>query len=202
MASELVHDYSNLLLVIAGHAHLLKSSVPADSPLRWHVTEIAAAAERATQLTDKVRQLRSRAPEAPVAPAPAGPARRGCGETVLVVEDEDSVRVFTGRALTGSGYKVIEARRAEEALELAARHGSAIRAVITDVCMPGMSGTELVQRLMTAVPAIKVLMMSGYDTDFLAQGSSAVPPLNTAHFLLKPFTPDVLATRLREVLDN
>jgi CheY-like chemotaxis protein len=194
-ASEVVHDFSNLLLVIAGHAHLLKAGIPADSAERWHVTEIAAAAERAAALTDQMRRIGT----LPI--NPPSPARRGEGETVLVVDNEDAVRIFTGRALTGSGYKVIEARQAEEALEIVARHGSAIRAVITDVCMPGMSGCELVQRLTTALPAIKVLLMSGYDADFLVQ-RQAVPSLTTAHFLQKPFTPDVLATRLREVLDN
>jgi two-component system cell cycle sensor histidine kinase/response regulator CckA len=120
-----------------------------------------------------------------------------------VVEDEDSVRIFTGRALAGSGYKVIEARRCEEALEIAARYGPLIRAVVTDVSMPGMSGTELARRLATAVPQIKVLLMSGYDADVLTQGQGqSVPALSSASFLQKPFTPDMLATRLREVLDN
>jgi CheY-like chemotaxis protein/PAS domain-containing protein len=196
--SAVVHDFSNLLLVIAGHAHLLKAGIPPDSADRWHVTEIAAAAERAAALTDQMRRLGSRPIDLP---SPVRPSRRGEGEMVLVVDNEDAVRIFTGRALTGSGYKVIEARQAEEALEIAARHGSAIRAVITDVCMPGMGGCELVERLTTALPAIKVLLMSGYDADFLAQ-RQAVPSLTAAHFLQKPFTPDVLATRLREVLDN
>jgi CheY-like chemotaxis protein len=199
-ASEVVHDFSNLLLVIAGHAHLLKSVVPSDSPARWHVSEIAAASERASVLTDQMRSLGSRAAE-PARPLLSAPARRGEGETVLVVEDEDAVRVFTGRVLAGSGYKVIEARRCEEALEIAARYGPLIRAVITDVSMPGMSGCELVQRLATALPTIKVLLMSGYDADFLAQRHTT-PALASAAFLQKPFTPDVLARRLREVLDN
>jgi PAS domain S-box-containing protein len=201
-AAEMVHDFSNLLLVIAGHAHLLKAGMAADSPARWHVSEIAAAAERATKLTERVRRLGSSAAPEPPAPAPAPPtAKRGEGETVLVVEDEDSVRVFTGRALTGNGYKVLEARRCEEALEIAARYGPLIRAVVTDVSMPGMSGCELAQRLAAAVPQIKVLLMSGYDTaDFAEQGQSAA--LASASFLQKPFTPDMLATRLREVLDN
>jgi CheY-like chemotaxis protein len=197
-AADMVHDFSNLLLVIAGHAHLLKAGMAAENPARWHVSEIAAAAERAAKLTERVRRVGSAVPEPPVAPAAPPASRRGAGETVLVVEDEDSVRVFTGRALTGNGYKVLEARRCEEALEIAARYGPLIRAVVTDVSMPGMSGCELAQRLAAAVPQIKVLLMSGYDADSLAQGET-VP---AASFLQKPFTPDMLATRLREVLDN
>jgi CheY-like chemotaxis protein len=204
--SEILHDFSNLLLVIAGHAHLLKNSIDADDPGRWHVNEIAAAAERASVLTDRVRAVDAPAVAAAPGPVPEqktalpgrGKSARGAGETVLIVEDEDSVRVFTGRALAGSGYKVIEARRAEEALEIAARLGAGIQAVLSDVSMPGMSGCELAQRLAIAQPGIKVLLMSGYDAADLTVDGAA----SSLQFLQKPFTPDVLAKRLREVLDN
>jgi two-component system cell cycle sensor histidine kinase/response regulator CckA len=116
----------------------------------------------------------------------------------MVVEDEDSVRVFTGRALAGSGYKVIEARRAEEALEIIAKNPGVISALLTDVSMPGMSGCELAERLAAAHSGIKVIFMSGYDVDDPMLQRMTTP----LSFLPKPFTPDVLAMKLREVLDS
>jgi two-component system C4-dicarboxylate transport response regulator DctD len=72
--------------------------------------------------------------------------------------------------------------------------------VLTDLSMPGMNGYELAQRLAAAQPTIKVILMSGYDPEDLHPGQAATSSLLS--FLPKPFTPDVLATRLRQVLDN
>jgi PAS domain S-box-containing protein len=194
VAGDVAHDFNNLLMVITGHAHLLKGASFAAEGHRWSVEEIANAAERAAALVDR---LLSVSPRRPVPSPPPRPARGT--ETVLVVEDEDAVRVFTGRALEGSGYNVIEARRAEEALEIIAQHPGTIAALLTDVSMPGgMSGCELAQRLAAAHSGIKVLFMSGYNPD-----DPALPHMSPAlAYLQKPFSPDVLATKLREVLDN
>jgi CheY-like chemotaxis protein len=198
VAAEVVHDFNNLLLVIAGHAHLLKGTGP--ESMRWHIDEIVSAVERASGLTERMRNASAGRPapppSAPRPPAPAlPPAKKGSGETVLLVEDEDAVRKFTGRVLTAGGYRVLEARRGEEALEIAAHHP--IAALVTDLSMPGMSGYELAQRLSAAQPTIKIILMSGYDPADLPERSDA-----SLSFLSKPFTPDVLALRLRQVLDN
>jgi PAS domain S-box-containing protein len=195
MAGDAAHDFNNLLLVITGHAHLLKGAAFAAEGHRWSVEEIGRAAERAVTLVEK---LQSADPRRTVAPTPSPRPTRGT-ETVLVVEDEDAVRVFTGRALTGSGYHVIEARRAEEALEIIARNPGTISALLTDVSMPGgMSGCELAKRLAAAQSNIKVIFMSGFNPDDPALEQMQPPPA----YLQKPFSPDVLATKLREVLDN
>jgi CheY-like chemotaxis protein len=195
VAAEVVHDFNNLLLVIAGHAHLLKGTGP--ESMRWHIDEIVSAVERASGLTERMRNAGPGRVPTPPAPRPlvTTPAKRGAGETVLLVEDEDAVRKFTGRVLAAGGYRVLEARRGEEALEIAARH--TISALVTDLSMPGMSGYELAQRLSAAQPTIKIILMSGYDPADLPERNDAA-----LSFLSKPFTPDVLAMRLRQVLDN
>ena len=200
VAADVGHDFRNLLLVITGHACLLKRAGDLTEPLRWSIEEVAKAAERAASLTDRMLSADPRNSSEPRPPAGASiPSRpAGGGETVLVVEDEDAVRVFTGRALAGSGYTVLEAKRAEEALEIVSQYPGQISALLTDVAMPGMSGCELAQKLAITRPALKVILMSGYDP--------ADPVLNpvpaTSSFLQKPFTPDVLASKLREVLDG
>jgi PAS domain S-box-containing protein len=194
VAGDVAHDFNNLLMVITGHAFLLKRVSFAAEGHRWSVEEIATAAERAASLVDR---LLSVSPRRAVPAAPPRPTRGT--ETVLVVEDEDAVRVFTGRALAGSGYNVIEARRAEDALEIIAQHPGTISALLTDVSMPGgMSGCELAQKLAAAHSGIKVIFMSGYNPDDPALQQMA-PALA---YLQKPFSPDALATKLREVLDS
>ncbi len=119
-------------------------------------------------------------------------------ETVLLAEDEDSVRVLARRILERSGYTVLAASGGAEALELAARAGGAVDLLVTDVVMPEMSGTELAQRLRASHPGLRVLYMSGYTED--ATVHHRVEGLPSA-FLPKPFAPDTFVRRVREALD-
>lgn len=118
-------------------------------------------------------------------------------ETILFVEDEQSVRQLVGEYLGGTGYQVIEACDAEQALELAAAQCGTIHILITDVVMPHMSGPELAAQLGASRPGIKVLYVSGYtdDTVFrhgVLEGGVA--------FLQKPFSLKALGQKIREVL--
>jgi PAS domain S-box-containing protein len=120
-------------------------------------------------------------------------------ETVLLAEDEDRVRALARLALQSSGYTVLEARDGQEALEVCQRHPGPIHLLVTDVVMPRMSGGELADRLAPLRPGLKVLFLSGYADEALlrhgvAQGERA--------FLQKPFTPAVLARKVREILDQ
>jgi PAS domain S-box-containing protein len=118
-------------------------------------------------------------------------------ETILLVEDEDAVRSLAGKVLRGLGYTVLEAAQGREAMEIAARQGSGVDLLLTDVVMPEFSGAELSRYLMGLQPSLKVLYMSGYTDEAIIH--HGVLSANIA-YLQKPFTPTALATKVREVL--
>jgi len=121
-----------------------------------------------------------------------GPASPSAGaETILVVEDREDVRELTRDILEENGYRVIEARDPNEALSIAEHHGTPINLLLTDLVMPQMSGLDLAKRLRALRPDMRVLYMSGFVT------SGAL----TAELVKKPFKPDALAQKVREVLD-
>jgi two-component system, cell cycle sensor histidine kinase and response regulator CckA len=120
-------------------------------------------------------------------------------ETLLLVEDDASLRTLAMRVLKKLGYEVLVADGGFEALSIASDPRTAIDAVVTDVIMPGMNGRDLVERLIASRPELKVLFMSGYtNDDVLRRGVLQ----GEAAFLQKPFTPDLLARKVREVLDR
>jgi PAS domain S-box-containing protein len=136
-------------------------------------------------------------------PASAGHSRpipvinvRGT-ETILLVEDEDQVRVVARDILRRHGYKVLEARNAGEAMLLSETSG-AIGLLLTDVVMPQMSGPALAKRIAGHFPGIRILCMSGYTDDSVVR--HGVLDASMA-YLQKPFTPDTLTRKVREVLD-
>lgn len=119
-------------------------------------------------------------------------------ETVLVVEDSDVVRELTVRVLRERGYTVLSASDGSDALAAAAAHEGPIDLLLTDLVMPGMSGATLGSRMASLMPGIKVLYVSGY----LDRGGSAQELVNpSAAWLRKPFPPQELALKVREVLD-
>ncbi|MBZ5654100.1 MAG: PAS domain S-box protein [Acidobacteriia bacterium] len=121
----------------------------------------------------------------------------GGSETILVVEDDDSLRTLTVALLAGAGYKVLEAANAEMAICLAEEHKEAIDIVLTDVIMPGMSGRELAQRVRALRPEMKVLLMSGYAPDMIARYGAMEP---SVALIEKPFTRHSLLAALSTVL--
>jgi PAS domain S-box-containing protein len=123
--------------------------------------------------------------------------RRGT-ETVLMVEDEESLRHVTREFLQASGYQVLEARHAAEAIAIVEQHAQPIHLLVTDVVMPKMSGRDLAQRLLLLRPNLKVLYMSGYTDDAILH--HGVLDQGVA-FLAKPFTRASLARKIREVLE-
>jgi CheY-like chemotaxis protein len=122
----------------------------------------------------------------------------GC-ETVLLVEDEEAVRSLARGLLESRGYRVLETKGGNEALEIGERHKEHIHLLLTDVVMPQMNGMELAEHLAPLHPETKVLYMSGYADHAVVQHGLLDPSMA---FLQKPFTADVLAHKLREVLDS
>ncbi|OLC04426.1 MAG: hypothetical protein AUH46_04245 [Gemmatimonadetes bacterium 13_1_40CM_70_15] len=138
----------------------------------------------------------------PVQPVPRPPVLAGLPtgtETVLVVEDAEAIRSLARKVLTAQGYTVLEAGDGVEALQIAERHTGMLHLVLTDVVMPGMSGRELAQRLAPLRPQLKLLYMSGYTGDAVVHRGVLEDGLP---FLAKPFTPEDLASKVRDVLDG
>ena len=138
-------------------------------------------------------------PEEPAALHPADTTTlRGGRETILLVEDEEGVRRLAVQVLERAGYRVLTAADASDALRLTDETGGSYELLLTDVVMPGMSGTQLAAEITAQHPAIKVLFVSGYTPDAVLR--DAVEGGAFA-FLPKPFSPAALANRVREVLD-
>jgi len=125
-------------------------------------------------------------------------AERG-KETILLVEDEEMVRAVMRIIFQQKGYTVLEASRGEEALAVCERHPGSIDLLVTDVMMPRMSGCQLAARLAQIRPNMKVLFLSGYRHDVLI-GDGLLKA--DAAFIQKPFRPDDLARKVRDVLSH
>jgi two-component system, cell cycle sensor histidine kinase and response regulator CckA len=120
-------------------------------------------------------------------------------ETILLVEDEEQVRAVAQSILKRSGYRVIVAQNAGEALLFSEKHPGIIHMLLTDVVMPQMSGAELAKRIATTRPDMKVLCMSGYTDDSIVR--HGVLESGVA-FMQKPFTPETLMRKVREVFNS
>ncbi|MBI4401803.1 MAG: response regulator [Nitrospirae bacterium] len=119
-------------------------------------------------------------------------------ETILLIEDEAMVRELASTVLEAAGYEVLQAENGSEALRVCQEHAGPIHLMVTDVVMPEMSGREAADRLASLQPGMKVLFLSGYTDNAIVHHGILDP--DTA-FLQKPFTPDALTRKVRQVLD-
>ncbi len=126
------------------------------------------------------------------------PSPRSGTETILLVEDENAVRNIVRIVLTRYGYKVLEASGGTEALEIVQTYEQPIHMLLTDVVMPGMHGPEVAKAVVSKIPSIRVIFMSGYVDDARTREGLADP---TASFIQKPFSSDDLANKVRAILD-
>ncbi|HSF34210.1 MAG TPA: GAF domain-containing protein [Candidatus Tectomicrobia bacterium] len=163
---------------------------------RGHINVMSAPCQGTTLTIDLPHiddALASIPPDPPQTSPPQGT------ETVLLVEDEGTVRSVAREVLQMLGYTVLEAATGEEALQRMEQQSGAIHLLLTDVVMPGMSGRELAERLVVDYPALEVLYLSGYTDEAIAHHGLLQAGIDLLH---KPFTPDALARRVREVLDK
>ncbi|MBI4557850.1 MAG: PAS domain S-box protein [Candidatus Hydrogenedentes bacterium] len=137
--------------------------------------------------------------EARPTPKVSLPSTTGRNETVLIVEDEESIRLLLSRFLERNGYKTIAASNGNEALQRCHANGGPIHLVLTDLVLPGMNGSELVQQLQQIHPGFKTLFMSGYTDHSVFQTGFLGPD---TPFLQKPFLLNDLAAKVRAVLDG
>ena len=193
---RLVHDLNNVITSLLTSGHVLRQDLPSHDPLQDVATDIEAAGQRASQLTMQMRQM-LRSPPISRSPIPMPGLLRGT-ETILLVEDEPTVKRTIARILNAAGYSVLEASDGTEALTIAERHGDRIDLLLTDYLMPGVTGDELAREVQAKQPDIRVLLMSGY------LGNSADHrALHATNALLpKPFTANALMSRVREALDS
>ncbi len=120
-------------------------------------------------------------------------------ETILLAEDNELVRGLTRSVLEHFGYQVLETEDGEEAGRMSKGYEGSIHLLLTDVVMPGISGRVLAEQLQRSRPGIKILFMSGYSEEAVLLQGMQIPG---AHFLQKPFTPEELGMRVREILDS
>ena len=119
--------------------------------------------------------------------------------TILLVDDEQSVRAIVLKILRRANYNVLEAENGEAALRVADSHPGKIDLLVTDMYMPGLRGPEVAHRLALTRPGLRVLFMSGYSENVISHHGV----LNdSASFIQKPFTPKSLAQKVREVIDS
>jgi two-component system cell cycle sensor histidine kinase/response regulator CckA len=118
-------------------------------------------------------------------------------ETILLVEDEESLRELTRSQLEGGGYKVLEAETPDAAIKIARRHGATIHLLLTDMVMPGMNGRDLAAKLAPKRPEMKVIYMSGYS-GFTHAGLAD----SEISLLAKPFTRQALLRKIREAIES
>ena len=135
----------------------------------------------------------------PVEAAKPASARPRGNETILLVEDEKSLLVTTRMFLENLGYTVLPAEAPDAAIALAGKHAGAIHLLLTDVIMPGMSGRDLAVYFRTLRPGLPCLYMSGYTADVIAQTDVLEAEVE---LLVKPFSRDTLAQKVRETLDR
>jgi PAS domain S-box-containing protein len=136
-------------------------------------------------------------PIAAVMATPAAPGVLDGNETILVVEDTDTVRSLVAGTIASYGYTVLQASHGAEAIEIAAEHAGSIDLLLTDVVMPELNGRELAERLVAEYPGLKVLFTSGYPADAVLRRGIATAQ---AAFIEKPYPIEQLALKIREVL--
>lgn len=202
---ELAERIERDLPQVQGNLEIALSELEPDHP---HHIILKAAAQTATDARERAKGVLKILRSEPFAerensPSPresthnAEQARRT--ETILLAEDEFTLRAMTSRLLERIGYRVIAAENGAEALSIVENTKERIDLLITDVVMPLMNGSELARRICSTHPEVKVLFTSGYADDLLGRHGVLTEEV---HYIGKPYTPEALAQKVRNVLEG
>jgi len=184
-------DDAALLSSVLSLAVSAKSKLPDGSPAAADLDVVVAS------LAELIRRASARNPTETLPPVAAGAI--GGSETILVVEDNETILTLITNALSRLGYHVLSATDGVNALERFGQSADDIRILVTDVMMPRMSGRELAVKLTALRPTMAVLYASGYTQDVTSRHGAFEADVN---FIQKPYTPHGLAARIRQLLDQ
>lgn len=200
-ASSIAHDLNNLLVGILGNAGLALMDLSSFSPCRPLIREVEEAAQRAAGLANQMLAFADKTVAEPPVDAPREklPALAWRGEgLVLVVDDEEMIRVLAQRVLEKFGFQVMTAADGRQAVELFTSHAAEFAAVLLDVTMPNLDGTQTFYELRKIRPDLPVILSSGYLEH---EATREIVDQRLAGFLHKPYLPMDLIEKVREALE-
>lgn len=209
MAGGIAHDFNNILLAICGNARLAAEDLPPDHPAQLSLTEVQRASARAAGIINQILAFSGNEEETPKdivffndataskRAAAAAQVLRGEGQSVLYVDDEESLVYLITRVLQRLGYRVAGFTDANEALAAFRSDPAAYEAVVTDLSMPSMSGIEFAAHVLRLRPEVPVVMTSGYVR---AKDRESVMKTGVRDLLLKPNTVEELGDVLHRLM--
>jgi CheY-like chemotaxis protein len=204
VAAEAAHKFNNLFMAVTSGAALMRMDLPQGSPLHTQLDKMEEAVGRAAELCrhllDGVRRemgtlSTSSGEEGSAVPAAAQATGRAAGihGTVLIVDDDESVRALARWVVERAGYPAVAARDGDEALEKFRADPGSFGLVLLDLTMPRMSGEEVLVGLRSIRPNVQVVVITGYGEDAVREGELS----GIVGFLQKPFSPDALRAMLQ-----
>jgi len=208
MAGGIAHDFNNILLAICGNARLAAEDLSADHPAQLSLAEVQRAGTRAAGIIDQILAFSGNEEEtskdvllfhdaAAKPPPPGSQVPRGQGQSVLYVDDEESLVYLITRVLQRLGYRVAGFTDANEALAAFRSNPTAYEAVVTDLSMPSMSGIEFAGHVLQLRPEVPVVMTSGYVR---AKDRESIMKTGVRDLLLKPNTVEELGDVLHRLM--
>jgi two-component system, cell cycle sensor histidine kinase and response regulator CckA len=192
----IAHELNNFLAVVNAQSELLLERLE-DAALRDRIVEIQKAVAQGATLTRQLLMSGREPAEAPAAETVAEPSRAG-SERILLLDDQAVVRDVAAEMLRRKGYAVVVAEEPRAAVAEVSRATEPFDLLVTDMVMPAMSGSEVARQVAEISPLTRVLYISGYAPQFLAQSSG----LSEESYLEKPFTSESLLRKVRSALDR
>jgi CheY-like chemotaxis protein len=197
LASRVAHDFNNVLQAILGNVDCARAELPASHAALGYLEQIEIASRRAQTMVAQILALEPPPDGDNAIPAVRTPA--AAGRRILVVDDEPAIGLLTSRILRRLGYEAVPFEHPEEALVVLADDPADFDLMITDYCMPRLSGAELIERARAIRPELPVIVTTGHSDAMEAEHPSLA---STCHVLRKPFDGATLAHTVRGILSG